>query len=119
MRHTARLIAVTIALAATFVGNLARAEDVKLPETAAEHMAMSKEYLEKAATWRAEAQLHKEMAAEYRKSHPDRKSGARNPWTVKMEEHCAALVRDARAAATDAEDLAKFHRHRALELEGK
>jgi hypothetical protein len=119
MLHTFRLMAVTIALAVAFGGNLARAEDVKLPETAAEHMAMSKEYLEKAATWRAEAALHKKMAADYLKSHPDRKSGARNSWAVKMEEHCSALVRDARAAATDAEELAKYHRLRALELEGK
>jgi hypothetical protein len=119
MLRAIRFIAVAAAFTATFGGSLALAGDVKLPETVAEHMAMSKEYTEKAATWRAEADLHKKMAAEYLKSHPDRKSGARSSWAVRMEEHCSALVRDARAAAADADDLAKFHRLRALELEGK
>jgi len=119
MLRIIRIAAVTIALATSLGGSLARAEDLKLPETAAEHMAMSGSYVEKAAVWRAEADLHKKMAAEYLKSHPDRKSGARNSWAVKMEEHCSALVRDARNAASDADELARFHRLRALELEGK
>lgn len=119
MLHTARVIAVTISLAATFVGNVARAEDVKLPETAAEHMAMSKEYLEKAATWRAEAAYHRQMAAAYRKAHPDRKSGAKSRAAEEMDRHCAAIVKDAEQLAADAEDFAKFHRFRAMELEGK
>jgi hypothetical protein len=36
-----------------------------------------------------------------------------------MEEHCNAIVRDVEKLASDAEDLAKFHRLRAAELEGK
>ena len=119
MLRVLRVAAVTVALAASLGGGAARAEERKLPETAAEHLAMSRSYLEKAATWRAEVALHREMAAAYRKSHPDRKSGARSSWAVKMEAHCAALVKDARNAAADADELAKFHRLRALELEGK
>jgi hypothetical protein len=119
MLRTLRIAVLAIALAAGFAGAAARAEDVKLPETAAEHMAMSKEYLEKAATWRAEAAHHRQMAAAYRKAHPDRKSGARSRAAQEMDRHCAAIVKDAEQLAADAEDFAKFHRFRAMELEGK
>ena len=46
----------------------------------------------KAAAYRAEAAYHKEMAKAYAKEHPDRKSGARNRWTVEMEKHCKAIT---------------------------
>jgi type II secretory pathway component PulJ len=95
------------------------AKEMKLPQTAAEHMAMSTSYQEKATAWRAEAAYHRDMAAAYRKGHPNLKSGAQNPWTIEMEKHCAALVKDAEKMAGDAEELARFHRLRAMEVEGK
>ncbi len=92
---------------------------VKLPETADDHLALAKSYEEKAATWRQEAAYHREMAAAYKKSHPDFKGGVRNPYTVTMEKHCAKIATDADKLAEDAEDTAKYHRLRAGELQGK
>jgi hypothetical protein len=97
----------------------ARAEEAKVPVTAADHRAMAKMYSEKATAWRAEAAYHKAMAAAYAKEHPDRKSGARNPWTVEMEKHCKAIYKDADKLAGEAEWASKFHEMHALELEGK
>jgi hypothetical protein len=97
----------------------ARAEEAKVPVTAADHRAMAKSYADKAAAWRAEASYHREMAAAYKKAHPDLKSGARNPWTVEMEKHCRTIVKDVEAAAADAEWAARFHQEHAKELEGK
>jgi hypothetical protein len=96
-----------------------RAEEAKVPVTAADHRAMAKSYADKAAAWRAEGSYHREMAAAYKKAHPDLKSGARNPWTVEMEKHCRTIVKDVEAAAADAEWAARFHQEHAKELEGK
>lgn len=108
-----------IALALATAMPVARAADAKVPETVAEHLAMSKSYVEKAAAWRAEAERHWRMAADFRKSHPDRKSGARNTRAAEMDKHCSTLARDAEKLAADAEDFAKYHRMRAAELEGR
>jgi hypothetical protein len=97
----------------------ARAEEIKVPVTATDHRAMAKMYAEKATAWRAEAAYHKDMAAAYAKEHPDRKSGARNPWTVEMEKHCKAIYKDADKLAGEAEWASKFHEAHAQELEGK
>ena len=59
------------------------------------------------------------MAAAYKKAHPDRKSGATSPWAAEMEKHCMNIVKGVEKAASEADELAKFHRLRAAELEGK
>jgi hypothetical protein len=93
--------------------------DVKLPETAADHQAMAKEYQDKAAAYKKEAAMHKEMAEEYKKAvAPGGKTGP-NPWAKKMEKHCRAIIADAEKMAADAEKMAEYHTMRAKELEGK
>ncbi len=92
---------------------------VKLPQTASDHLATAKQYDDRAAAWRKEAAYHHEMAADYKKAHPDFKGGARDPWTLKMERHCAKIATDAERLAADAEEAAKYHRLRANELQGK
>jgi len=119
MLRSLRIPALAVALAAGFSGAAAKAEEMKLPQTAAEHQAMAKTYDGKVAAWRAEAASHREMAAAYQKTHPDRKSGAKNPWAVEMEKHCMNIVKDVEKAAGEADELARFHRLRAKELEGK
>ena len=119
MTTSSRITATLAALTLLLGGVTARAEEMKPPQTAAEHAAMAKSYEEKVTAWRAEAAFHREMAAAYKRSHPDRKSGARNPSTVEMEKHCMAIVKDAEKLATDGEWAAKYHHQRALELEGK
>ncbi len=91
---------------------------VKVPETAGDHLALAKSYEDKVAAWRKEAAYHREMAAAFKKSHPDFK-GIRNPDAVTMEKHCARIANDADKLATDAEDAAKYHRLRAKELQGQ
>jgi hypothetical protein len=94
------------------------AEDVKIPQTAADHEAMAKQYREEAAQYRKVAQEHQEMAAAYAKVHPDTKAG-KNQWTEKMKMHCDALRKDAEKLAADADKAADFHSMRAKELQGK
>jgi hypothetical protein len=90
---------------------------LKLPQTPDDHLVLAKGYDEKAAAWRKEAAFHREMAAAYKRSHPDFK-GIRNPEAVTMEKHCAKIAKDADRLAEDAEDTAKYHRLRAKELQG-
>jgi hypothetical protein len=96
-----------------------RAAAAKLPTTVEDHLAMAQSYQDKVAEWRKEAAYHREMAAAYKKSHPDFKGGVRNPDAVTMEKHCAKIANDAEKLAADAEDTAKYHRLRAKELKGE
>jgi len=115
-------VAVSIPLSSAFAQTTApRTTDearatVKLPGSADEHLAMAQDYEQKAAEWRKEAALHRDMAAAYAASHPDPKGGARNAEAVKMEKHCMAIVKDAEKLAADAEWSVKYHRTRAKEL---
>ncbi len=94
------------------------AEDMKLPQTAAEHEAMAKSYKDQAATYRHAAEEHKQMAADYTKVHPEGK-GAKNPFNEKMAKHCEKLQKEFEQLAADAETAANFHSMRAKELQGK
>ena len=92
----------------------------KVPETAADHLALAKTYQEKAAAYHKEAAEHKAMAEEYKKGVPGAtKSGGENPWAKKMEAHCRAIAVDAEKLAKDDEKAAEFHTMRAKELQGK
>lgn len=94
-------------------------QDVKVPETVADHVALAKQYSEKAATYRAEAEHHRKMAAAYKAKVASSPKAPENPWARKMEKHCMALVKDAEKLAADAQKAAEFHTLRAKELEGK
>lgn len=94
-----------------------RGRVLKLPTTADDHLVLAKSYEDKATAWRQEAAYHRDMAAAYKRSHPDFK-GIRNPEAVTMEKHCSKIANDADRLAADAEDTAKYHRLRAKELQG-
>lgn len=114
----AMLSAVTL-LAALALPAMAHAQ-VKVPQTAADHLALAKSYQEKAALYRKEVAEHKAMAEAYRKSvAPGSKATGENPWAKKMEEHCRAIAADAEKLAVDADKAAEFHTLRAKELQGK
>ncbi len=127
VRHSAAALAVTLALAADAAPkdpiptstDEARKLAGMLPQTAEDHAAMARSYEQKAADWRKEAALHREMASAYSKSHPDVKGGVRNPEAVKMEKHCMTIVKDAEKLADDADWSARYHHERAKELEGR
>lgn len=95
------------------------ADDVTVPDTAADHAALTKSYEAKAAAYRKEAADHKAMAEAYAKAHPDTKGGQKNPWNVKMAKHCDTLAKDAEKLADDAQKAAEFHTLRGKELQGK
>jgi type II secretory pathway component PulJ len=119
MLRSLRIAVLAVTLTAGLAATAAVAEEMKLSQTAAEHQAMAKSYEEKVAAWRAEAAYHRDMAGAYKKTHPDRKSGAVNRAAAEMEKHCMNIVTDVEKAAGEADELAKFHHLRAKELEGK
>lgn len=94
------------------------AEEAKIPETAADHEALAKQYKDEATQYRKIAAEHEAMADAYGKAHPDTKVG-KNPWNVKMQKHCEALKKDAEKLAADADKAADYHELRAKELQGK
>ena len=118
----ARTIIAALAFAAfTVSAAAALADDVKLPQTAAEHEAMAKQYTDQAAQYKKVADDHKAMAEAYKKSvaMPEIKGGKKNPWVTKMEKHCEMLAKDAEKLAADATKAADYHTMRAKELQGK
>ncbi len=119
MSRPLHVASAAVTFAAALTATPAWSGEPQPPQTAADHRAMARSYTEKAAAWRAEAAYHRDMVATYRKEHPDRRSGARNPWTVEMERHCGAIVKDVQQRAAEAEQLANYHRLRALELDGR
>jgi hypothetical protein len=121
MKPVRTIIAVLAFAAFTASATVALADDVKLPQTAAEHEAMAKQYKDQAAQYKKVADDHKAMAAAYKKTiaTPESKTGVKNPWLAKMEKHCATLAKDADKLAADAEKAADFHTMRAKELQSK
>lgn len=99
---------------------ISQADEVHVPETGADHLALAKTYQEKTATYRKEAAYHRQMAEAYKKSVPGpMRDGRANPWAKKMDKHCAMLAKDAEKLAVDSEKSAEYHTLRAKELEGK
>ena len=120
---TARLRSILIAglLQSAFIPfsvDVATAQEVVLPETAAEHEALAKKYRDEAAGFRKSAADHRKMADAYAKAHAQPKTGT-NPFIVKMQKHCQALEQDYEKLASDAEKMADYHSLRAKELAGK
>ena len=112
----ARLLPAALTLLLPFVVSA----QAKVPESAADHLALAKTYQDKAAAYRKEAADHKAMAEAYKKSAtPGSKGGGENPWAKKMDAHCKAIATDAEKLATDAEKAAEYHTLRAKELQGK
>ena len=105
-----------------FTASATFAEEAKVPQTAADHEAMAKQYKDQAAQFKKVADEHRAMAEAYKKSFaaPASKAGQKNPWVAKMEKHCGMLAKDADKLAADAEKAAEFHTLRAKEVgEGK
>jgi hypothetical protein len=115
------LLALTVFAAFAFTATEAVAQEAKVPQTAADHQALAKQYTDQAAQFKKVADDHKAMAEAYKKSltTPASKAGQKNPWLVKMEKHCGMLAKDAEKLAVDAEKAAEYHSLRAKELEGK
>lgn len=120
-RVTSGLASFFVAVLMLFTASMARA-DMKVPMTAEDHLALAKQYQEKAATYRAEAKTHREMAAAYKKDATTTHSGAhgqKDPKLQKAVAHCDAIANAADKLATENEKAADYHSLRAKELEGK
>jgi hypothetical protein len=116
------VMAMAVFTAFAFTATATFAQEAKVPQTAADHEAMAKQYKDQAAQFKKVAEDHKAMAEAYKKSFaaPAAKAGQKNPWAAKMEKHCTALSKDAEKLAADAEKAAEYHTMRAKELgEGK
>jgi hypothetical protein len=118
-KKTVQTLVSALALSTLVMSGVVHAQDVKVPETAADHEALAKTYQEKAANYRKDVEWHKSMAAAYAKGHPDPKGGAKNPWNAKMQKHCQQLAAEAEKLAKDTEKAAEFHTMRAKETQGK
>jgi hypothetical protein len=92
-----------------------------VPTTAEDHFALAKQYQEKAATYRKEANDHREMLEAARKNvtNAHERQGQKSPWLVKMEKHCTAIITAADKLASENEKAAEFHTLRGKELQGK
>jgi hypothetical protein len=114
------LVTMAVFTAFAFMASASLAEEAKVPQTAAEHQALAKQYTDQAAQFKKVADDHRAMAEAYKKSFPGpSKAGQKNPWVTKMEKHCQMLAKDADKLAADAEKAAEFHTMRAKEVEGK
>lgn len=94
----------------------------KVPTTVEEHVALAKQYQDKAATYRAEAKEHRDMAAAYKKSTLNSHAaahGQKDPKIEKAVKHCETIATAAEKLATENEKAADYHNLRAKELQGK
>jgi hypothetical protein len=119
MRAMRNLLAALVLVGGLTMGGAVLADEVKVPQTVEDHMALVKKYEESAASYRKEAEEHRAMAAAYKKNYPKDKTGRPNPWAVKMEKHCMVIAKDADKLAAEATKAAEFHKLRAGELQGK
>jgi hypothetical protein len=117
----ALLLAVSLGAGAAITTSVptTQAEDVKVPSTVEDHLALASEYKAKAAEYRKEAQRHRDMYEAYKKSTASSPKTPPPASVVKMREHCQMLAKDADKLASDAEKAAEYHELRAKELQGK
>ncbi len=113
------LLAVAMLFGAAFTSiPTTQAQEVKVPATVDDHLALAKMYEEKATSYRKEAEYHHQMFEAYKKSVATSPKTP-NPWVTKMQKHCQMLAKDAEKMAKDADSAAEYHRLRAKELQGK
>ncbi|HEX4949889.1 MAG TPA: hypothetical protein VFZ34_24700 [Blastocatellia bacterium] len=124
-RHIIRFMALcftigTLSLAASAQDHHDHGQEMKAPQTAQEHRARADEYEKKAAEHRNEAAAHQKMLKDYSKTVArNPKDTGENAYIRKMRLHCEKYIKAAEALAVEAEEMAKFHKMRAKEIEGK
>jgi hypothetical protein len=120
--HTRALLlafALSGGAALTSLPATSHAEDVKVPVTADDHLALAKMYQDLAAEYRKEARRHEQMYEAYKKSVATSPKAPTPASVKKMQQHCQALAKDAEKLASDAEKAADYHALRAKELRGQ
>ena len=94
-------------------------KEMKVPETAQDHLAMAQHYQKIEAQTREEIEMHKKMLADFSKTVVKNPKAGENPYDKNMRLHCAKYDKAAEALAAEAAESAKFHTLRAKELGGK
>ncbi|MFN0087154.1 MAG: hypothetical protein ACKVX9_17330 [Blastocatellia bacterium] len=98
----------------------AMGQEMKAPQTAQEHRERAEQYEQKASEYREEAKAHRKMLADFSKSVArNPKDTGENAYIRRMRLHCGKYSRAAEALAEEADEMARFHRMRAKEMEGK
>ena len=94
---------------------------MKVAVTPKDHLDRAVEYRKKAAAYREEANVHREMILALKKRlPPDTRPGNYEPPELeKLRGHCNGYIKDAEALAARAEKLAEYHEMRAAELSGQ
>jgi hypothetical protein len=88
--------------------------------SAEDHIQRSGPLMKKAAEYRAEAESHKKMLADYSKGVAKTpKDTGENPYVKKMRLHCEKYINAAETLAREADEMAWFHEMRAKEMDGK
>ena len=124
LKSSAQALLLAVSLAAGTGGAvqqpaMAHAEDVKIPVTVEDHLALAKTYQEKGSEYRKEAKRHEEMYAEYAKHVATTPKNPMPASVKKMQQHCQTIAKDALKLAADADKAADYHTLRARELQGK
>src|SRR3982751_6899170 len=86
---------ILLAVAVFLMGSVGVASaEPKVPATVADHLALAKQYREKAQAAKKEAAEHREMADQARRASPNahKEQGQGDPSVKKMEKHCAAIA---------------------------
>lgn len=90
-----------------------------IPQTPEQHFALAESYRAKAASFRAEAEEHRKMFADYERRTGSPllkvKTGWEEPWVKKMRKHCDGYIKEATRLAAEADSFAAFHRMRGAE----
>lgn len=97
-----------------------KVENITIPQTAEEHLAMAEKYKEKAAQYREDASFHRKMKEDYKRTvATNPKSPVENPWITKMNKHCEQYIKDADNLGDETVKFSEYHLMRAKELQGQ
>ena len=87
-------------------------------QVANDHRAMAASYEEKAAAQDALVTEHTDMRRDYKQRFYLNEKVSPAAKLRNMEEHCDAIIQQAKAEAAELREFAKWHRMRAAELDG-
>ncbi len=93
---------------------------IKIPETAAEHLAMAASYRQKVKTYLQEVETHQQMLEAYKqRAINNPKAPMENSWMKQMRTHCETYMAEAQQLAAEAKAFADYHELRGKELQGQ
>ncbi|HSA59443.1 MAG TPA: hypothetical protein VLJ37_07135 [bacterium] len=112
MKLTITLTALALGLAVLGAGGTASA----VPKTKADHAALAEKYEKMAADQDALVKEHTEMKKDYRSNQAVLPKQTREKSLSEMDEHCNAIITEARKLADEYKAMAQWHKMRAEEM---